>query len=46
MIDERPHDCGFLLAGCQLKLASNRVAYLLAWRNELAKVLGMPKVGR
>ena len=46
MTDERPHASDFLLELCHLKLASNRVAYLPAWRNELAKVLGMPKVGR
>lgn len=46
MTDGRPHASDFLLELCHLKLASNWVAYLLAWRNELAKALGVPKAGR
>ena len=45
MADERPYARDCLLGLCQLKLASNRVAYLPAWRNKLAKVLGMSRVG-
>ena len=46
MTDERSHDRAFLLERRQLKLVSNRVAYLPAWRNEFAQALWMPKVGR
>jgi len=40
MTDERPLASDFLLELCQLKLASNRAAYLPAWPNELAMALG------
>jgi hypothetical protein len=46
MTDERPLASDFLLELCHLKLDSNRLAYLLAWRNEFAEALGVPKVGR
>ena len=45
MTDERPFASDFLLELCHLKLDSNRVAYLSAWRNELAKALGDPEGG-
>jgi hypothetical protein len=41
LTDGRPHASDCLLVLSHLKLDSNRVAaYLPAWRNELAKVLG------
>ena len=46
MTDERPHASDCLLELCHLKLDSNRVAYLPAWRNELAEAQGMPKAWR
>jgi hypothetical protein len=44
--DERPHASDCLLELCHFKLASNWVAYLSVWRNELAEARGVPRVGR